>query len=222
MQDPAKGPDESRRILYVLVMLATMLLAAFIVLDLLTDSWRGALLETGSPEPWLQLGTALAMLVVAIFPLPAEVPAAMIGLVFSPVMAVSVTWAAAMAGAALSYEIARQKGVAVVRRIVGERRIDRVATYIERGGWPLMLGLRLVPLIAFTAINWSAGLLGVGRAVFYLTTAIGIVPGAVVFTLGPRLLLSGSDQGLLLALLVMAGVFLLAMTFYRLIRAGSA
>jgi uncharacterized membrane protein YdjX (TVP38/TMEM64 family) len=46
-----------------------------------------------------------------------------------------------------------------------------------------MLTLRLIPAVAFTAMNWAAGLTPISRWTFSWTTTIGILPGAVVFTL---------------------------------------
>ena len=42
--------------------------------------------------------------------------------------------------------------------------------------------VRPIPLVAFTALNWGAGLFAVPRWRFLLTTAAGITPGAIIFT----------------------------------------
>ncbi|MEM7418019.1 MAG: VTT domain-containing protein, partial [Gemmatimonadota bacterium] len=59
---------------------------------------------------------------------------------------------------------------------------ERVDGAAEKAGWWGLLVLRFIPVVAFTALNWGAGLCGVPRGRFLWTTAVGIAPGAVLFT----------------------------------------
>jgi uncharacterized membrane protein YdjX (TVP38/TMEM64 family) len=131
--------------------------------------------------PAMYVAAPLFMLLVAILPFPAEVPAMLNGAIFGPVWGTAVTWAGAMLGAQISFELAHRFGRPLAARFLpnGMERVDRVALST---GWEGLLTLRLVPAVAFTAINWTAGLTRIPRWRFTWTTAVGILPGAIVFT----------------------------------------
>jgi uncharacterized membrane protein YdjX (TVP38/TMEM64 family) len=125
----------------------------------------------------------LFMIVVAILPFPAEVPAMVNGMVFGPVLGAGVTWAGGLVGAVISFEIARRWGRPAAERFVPRRFLDPADRFVHAAGWGGLLVARLIPTIAFTALNWGLGLSIVPRRTFLWTTAVGIVPGAIVFTL---------------------------------------
>ena len=131
---------------------------------------------------WAYVVAPLVMAGVAVLPIPAEAPAMANGVLFGPLVGSGLTWLGAMLGAALSYEIARGAGRPLAERIAGRNAMARVDAAVGKGGWWGLLGLRLVPVVAFTALNWGAGLCGVPRWRFLWTTGLGIVPGAVLFT----------------------------------------
>lgn len=119
---------------------------------------------------------------VAILPVPAEIPAMVNGIVFGPLWGTLVTWTSALLGAQISFELARRFGRPLTERVLPVSLVTRADRLCYRAGWPLLLGLRLLPTVAFTAINWGAGLTGMRRGTFVWTTAVGILPGAIVFT----------------------------------------
>ncbi len=123
----------------------------------------------------------MLMVVVAILPIPAEIPAAMNGMLFGAVLGVMITWGGAMVGAMLSYELARCFGRKLTRRFVKPEVVARFERlkYTEA---PVLLMLRLTPVVAFTVVNWASGLLQVRRSTFMWTTAVGILPGTIAFT----------------------------------------
>ena len=178
------------------------------------DWFQAALGPDGQPDAWVYLAAPAAMFVTAVLPIPAEAPAMLNGVLFPPYLAVAVTWTFAFAGAAVSYEIARRFGPPIAVKLVGEGRFSSVAETVDRAGWPLLLGLRLAPFVAFTAVNWGAGAVSVRRRLFYTTTAVGIAPGAIAFTLAPvwigRMLRGVSPMTVFVALssvlIVLAGV----------------
>lgn len=131
---------------------------------------------------WALVVAPLVMAIVSILPIPAEAPAMANGMLFGPLLGSAVTWVGAMAGAWISYEIARSGGRSVAGRFVRPETTARLDAAVERAGWWGLMLLRFVPVVAFTALNWGAGLCGVPRVRFLWTTAIGIVPGVVFFT----------------------------------------
>ncbi|HJO02781.1 MAG TPA: VTT domain-containing protein [Acidobacteriota bacterium] len=125
----------------------------------------------------------LLTLAVAILPIPAEIPALLNGMVFGPVWGTVVTWLFALAGAQISFELARRFGRPLGSRLVPAGVLQRADHAVQSAGWPVLLTLRFLPTVAFTAVNWAAGLTMVPRRTFVWTTALGILPGAVAFTL---------------------------------------
>ncbi len=131
---------------------------------------------------WSYVLAPLVMTVVAVLPILAEAPAMANGMLFGPVVGSLITWTGAMAGAWISYEIARAWGRAAAERMVGKAALDRVDQLVDGAGWWGLLVLRFIPLVAFTALNWGAGLCLIPRWRFLWTTAIGIAPGVIIFT----------------------------------------
>jgi uncharacterized membrane protein YdjX (TVP38/TMEM64 family) len=121
------------------------------------------------------------MAAVAVLPIPAEIPAAMNGMLFGPLGGIAVTWLGAMGGAWLSFELSRRFGRGPVERILPTRTLERIDGAVDLASWPGLLVARLVPAIAFTALNWGLGLTLCRRRTFLWTTALGILPGTVLF-----------------------------------------
>jgi uncharacterized membrane protein YdjX (TVP38/TMEM64 family) len=122
------------------------------------------------------------MIVVAILPIPAEFPAMLNGIVFGALVGTAITWLGAIVGAWISFELARRLGRPLTERFVKPAVLERADRLVDSAGWPGLLTLRLIPAVAFTAINWGAGLTAVPRWTFLWTTIVGILPGAIVFT----------------------------------------
>ena len=59
--------------------------------------------------------------------------------------------------------------------------MERVDELLHRRGLAAMIGVRLVPVLPFTAINYTAGLTSIRWWPYLLGTAIGILPGTVSF-----------------------------------------
>ncbi len=152
---------------------------------------------------WALVVAPLIMAAVAILPIPAEAPAMMNGLLFGPLVGTLISWSGAMLGAWISFELARILGRPLAERMAGPARLARVDAVAEDTGWWGLLVARFVPLVSFTALNWGAGLCAVPRWRFFWTTAVGIVPGAIVFTA------SGTALAVLLERVPSAGRWLL-------------
>ena len=161
------------------------------------------------------LAAPLFTVVVAILPIPAEIPAMVNGMAFDPWWGSLVTWFFALVGAQISFEIARRGGRPLCARFVPPRWLERADAAALIAGWPALLLLRLVPTVAFTAVNWAAGLTTLRRRTFVWTTAVGIAPGAIAFSatgsgLHEFLRDSGSAGGALWLGLGLVGLLLLA------------
>jgi uncharacterized membrane protein YdjX (TVP38/TMEM64 family) len=171
--------------------------------------------EGGSRVLVYLLGALFTFLTV-LLPLPAEAAALLNGTLFPPLTAFLLTWTAAMAGAGASYECGLRLGRGPAARLFGTQRLARIEAVIERAGWPTLLALRLSPVMAFTALNWASGILGLSRPVFYWTVAAGLIPGTFVFTMAPELLLSRSSTLRLLGLAACVMIVLFGLSWLRL------
>lgn len=132
--------------------------------------------------PWAYLAAPGLMALVAIFPVPAEAPAFLNGMLFGPVVGTLLTWTGGFVGAWISFELARSFGRPLAERWLRPEALVEVDRMARRAGWGGLLAARFVPVVAFTVLNWGAGLCDVPRGRFLWTTAVGILPGSVLFT----------------------------------------
>jgi uncharacterized membrane protein YdjX (TVP38/TMEM64 family) len=141
--------------------------------------------------PLMYVLAPLFMIVVAILPIPAEIPAMLNGMVFGLGLGSLVTWSGAVVGAQISFELSRRFGRPLGERFLRPAWLAQADRVVLSAGWPAMITLRLIPTVAFTLVNWAAGMTPIRRWTFFWTTAVGILPGCLLFTL------SGSGLGTL-------------------------
>lgn len=135
---------------------------------------------------WIYLLAPLFMVFVAVFPVPAEIPAMLNAMIFGTVVGGVITWSGAVVGAAISFELACRFGRPLAEKLTSRETLAQTDRVAVSAGWPALLAARLFPLIAFTALNWGAGLTAIPRWTFLWTTALGIVPGVIIFTASGR------------------------------------
>ena len=74
-------------------------------------------------------------------------------------------------------------GRALARRVdQGGGRIAEVKRGLDRNQWSMLFFIRLVPVVPFFVANLIAALMNVPLSRFVVSTALGILPGALVFT----------------------------------------
>ena len=126
----------------------------------------------------------LAYAVATLAPLPKNVLSAVAGLLFGLAAGIALVFVAAMLGALTAFWLGRVLGRGAVERLTGAR-VARVDELLSRRGVMAVIGVRLVPVVPFTAINYTAGLTAVRLRDYVIGTAVGIVPGTVAYvTLG--------------------------------------
>ena len=116
-----------------------------------------------SVGPWAYVVAPLVMAAVAVLPIPAEAPAMVNGAIFGPPIGILLTWTGAMLGAVVSFELSRRLGRPVAERFARPAALAKVDRLVLDAGWGGLLIARFMPLIAFTVLNWGAGLTPVGR-----------------------------------------------------------
>lgn len=156
---------------------------------------------------WGPLVFALCYAVAVTALLPGSVLTASAGALFGLPLGAAVVLVGATAGAALSFGISRWLGRPAVARYTGSGRLARLDAYMSRRGFAAVLVLRLVPLFPFNVINYGAGVASVRFPSYMAATALGIIPGTLVYTgLGGAL----RDPGSPLLWIALAGLLVLS------------
>jgi uncharacterized membrane protein YdjX (TVP38/TMEM64 family) len=79
-------------------------------------------------------------------------------------------------------------GPPVLDRLVGVERMAAADRLINRGGWPILLAGRLIPVVPYNVVSYAAGATRVPLGRFAWTTALGVMPlTALTALLGQRL-----------------------------------
>lgn len=161
---------------------------------------------------WSLLVILVLMLVHVVVWYPSEIVTATAGFVYGFWLAMPIVLGGWLLSALGSYALGRCAGRPLLYRVAGQRRFERAQRAVERGGWPLLMAARLVPIVPFSLVGYVAGAARSSVWTFAWTTVVGFIPLSVVVTLlGSRLdSLSVDDPVLWLALiptalLVLAG-----------------
>jgi len=127
------------------------------------------------------LATAVGgYVLVTLAPIPKNVLSAAAGLMFGLVTGVLLVWVAALVGALVAFGLGRVLGRDAVERFTSTR-VQKVDELIARRGLLAVVVVRLVPVVPFTAINYTVGLTGIRFWHYTAGTAIGIIPGTVAY-----------------------------------------
>ncbi|MGB3829147.1 MAG: VTT domain-containing protein [Ornithinimicrobium sp.] len=179
---PAQKPRPSGRVawLRLLVLVAILVAAGVIaaVVGLPTVEQIQAYVAGAGPAAPVVFVLIYAM--ATLLPLPKNVFAALAGVMFGLVLGVVVVFLAALLGAAAAFALSRVLGRDAVERITGAR-VARVDALLNRRGILAVIAVRLVPILPFTVINYSAGLTSVRTRDYAIGTAVGIIPGTFSF-----------------------------------------
>jgi uncharacterized membrane protein YdjX (TVP38/TMEM64 family) len=121
------------------------------------------------------------------------------GIVFGPVWGTIYNITGTFLGGSLSYFLGRFLGRDFVRHVLGHR-LKKVEQRIARRGFWSLVGIRFLP-VPYPLVNYTAALAGVRPALFLPTTAIGLIPGNIVFSYFASLIpraASGARSGIIL------------------------
>lgn len=117
---------------------------------------------------------------ITLTPAPKNVLSVAAGLIFGFAGALALVYVGALLGAAVAFALGRWLGRDAVERFTGSR-VARLDELVRRRGLAAVIGVRLIPVIPFTAINYGAGLTALRRRDYALGTAIGIIPGSAAY-----------------------------------------
>jgi len=117
---------------------------------------------------------------VTLTPIPKNVVSIAAGLTWGLGVGVLLVYLGALIGAGLAFIIGRALGRDAVERFTGAR-VARVDEVLRRRGLVALIGVRLVPVLPFTVINYTAALTGVRRRDYAIGTMVGILPGTLAY-----------------------------------------
>ena len=152
------------------------------------------------------LGAAAALVLVgialvhAIVPFPAEFPTAAAGFVFGFALGFPLMVFAWTLSCLVAYALARGVGPPLLDRLAGKERMEATDRLIARGGWPILLAGRLIPIVPYNLVSYAAGATRVPPGRFAWTTAVGVMP--LTALLGQRLQEPRFDDPVLWAILL--------------------
>jgi uncharacterized membrane protein YdjX (TVP38/TMEM64 family) len=187
-----------RRSLHVVAAVAA--LGALVAVGLLVHPVREALGHAASGdtsalrEQLRGTGVAGVLLLYAlmighvIVPFPAEITNLAAGFAYGIPWAMVICISGWFASAMGTYAVGRIAGRPLVERLAGPERVAAAEALMERGGWPALLVVRLLPVVPFSAIGYVAGATRVPVGRFAWTSAVGAIPLiGIAVILGSRL-----------------------------------
>jgi uncharacterized membrane protein YdjX (TVP38/TMEM64 family) len=129
----------------------------------------------------------LAMVHVIVW-YPAEILDAAAGYVFGFGVGFPLVLGCWVVSGLAAYAVGRHFARPLLYRIVGEKRFTRIEDLIHRGGVPVLIGARLIPIVPFSLMGYVCGAARVPLVRYTWTTVVGYAPITAYFTyLGSRL-----------------------------------
>jgi uncharacterized membrane protein YdjX (TVP38/TMEM64 family) len=170
-----------RRVLWRLIVLVVFI-AAVIVVGLVVpmpsiEQVRGAADSAGTTGVLVFVAGYAAL---TLTPMPKNVLSVAAGLTWGFAGGSLLVYLGALLGATLAFVVGRYLGRDAVERFTGAR-VARVDELLRRHGLATVIGARLIPVLPFTVINYTAGLTAVRRGDYALGTALGIIPGTLAY-----------------------------------------
>jgi uncharacterized membrane protein YdjX (TVP38/TMEM64 family) len=169
-----------------------------------------------SVGPWFPLAFLAAHIVVTVLPFPRTAFTLAAGLLFGPLLGVTLAVTASTVSALAALALVRAAGWQL-NRLVRHHAVDRLDSRLRERGWVAVISLRLIPLVPFAPLNYAVGASGVRVLPYVLATAAGLLPGtSAVVILGDAL--TGHVSPLLFLVSLGTGLVGLALFGYEIRR----
>jgi uncharacterized membrane protein YdjX (TVP38/TMEM64 family) len=140
-----------------------------------------------SMGPWLPLAFLAAHTAVTVLPFPRTAFTLAAGLLFGPVLGVTLAVVASTASAVIALQLVRAAGWQL-SRLVRHQAVEIVDARLRDRGWVAVTSLRLIPAVPFAPLNYAVGASAVRVLPYTLATIVGVLPGtAAVVILGDAL-----------------------------------
>lgn len=215
-----------RHLLVRFLILVAIVITGFLVMrftplaDHLTVEKISGLFDQLREIWWAPLALIAAYVVLCPLGVPASPLMITGGIVFGTVLGSAYNLLGTFLGGSATYFLGRALGRDFVLHLAGNR-LKRVERVIARRGFWGMVGVRFMPL-PYPLVNYCAALAGIRPALFLTTTAIGLVPGIILFTYFAATLsqLAEKDRGSVYLQFAAASLLLLLLTVIPQVLAG--
>ncbi|MDQ0427283.1 putative membrane protein YdjX (TVP38/TMEM64 family) [Planomicrobium stackebrandtii] len=168
------------------------------VFDIDANDLRSWILSFG---PWSPVIYILIYTVRPLIFFPASVLSIAGGLAFGAWLGTLYTIIGATLGALLSFYVAKTLGKSLVRK-KWTGNAAKIQSQMEQNGFLYVLLFRLIPVINFDLISYTAALAKVRFSSFALATLIGIIPGTFAYNFLGSSFVSGNPQIIVLAVVI--------------------
>lgn len=141
---------------------------------------------------WIMPLFVAAYALVTTFGLPAFPLTLAGGAMFGVGLGSVLNWTGAVLGACGSYGLARLLGRDALHGLLGRwgSRFDALGA---RSGFATIFRLRLIPVVPFNLVSLAAGLASASFPSYAAATALGIIPGTVIYTYFADSLVAGAE-----------------------------
>lgn len=137
--------------------------------------------------PWFPLAFLIAHAVATVVPIPRTAFTLAAGLLFGPLLGITIAVTASTTSAMVAMLLVRAAGWRLTR-LVRHRSIDTVEERLRQRGWLAIVSLRMIPAVPFSVLNYAAGASSVRVLPYAVATLVGLLPGtAAVVVLGDAL-----------------------------------
>ncbi|MDR0601341.1 MAG: TVP38/TMEM64 family protein [Treponema sp.] len=133
--------------------------------------------------PFAVIVSFLLMIAQAIAaPFPAFVITFANAALFGWLRGAALSWASAMAGAAICFGVARLFGRVIVEKLAGKYALDSIDDFFLKHGALSITAARLLPFVPFDPVSYAAGFTKMNFFTFLLATGIGQLPATIVYS----------------------------------------
>lgn len=201
-------------LLLTLICVVATSLTLYALGGLPAEQMQAQLRQTGIWAPILFL---LAYIMATLLVLPSTALNLAGGGLFGPWMGTLWTSLGAIAAAVVAFYFSRTLG----RRQVAARLTGRwqaMDAEVKRGGLFYMFAIRLVPIMPYGLVNFTAGLTSIGFREFLIGTTLGTVPSVLPFVLLGSSSLKAwktGEVGPLVAALALTGLLVMGSTYFK-------
>lgn len=205
-----------KKMIYIPFIISVVLLVIYwdIIKELITLLQNGNL-ETITSKlgsyPFAPLASILLMILQSVVaPIPSFLITGANGAIFGLFWGVVISWIGAMGGAFVTFYLARIFGEPLVRKLQKHSGLlQKVEEINQKHGVKIIFIGRLLPFISFDFLSYAAGLSTMKATGFFLATAIGMLPGTILYVV------IGSTRGTVLPVLFITFIIYILYKIYK-------